>query len=79
MQILLDVSLRNFNFCKGARERANYLTLEELDTIENILEGLYMGDPVPECEIDNLFWFEEDTIAEWLGYSSFDEIIERDD
>lgn len=31
-----------------------------------------------ETEINDLFWFEEDTIAEWLGYFSFDEIMNRD-
>ena len=30
-----------------------------------------------EAEINDLFWFEEDVIAEWLGYESFEEIMER--
>lgn len=38
-----------------------------------------MGAPVTDDYINNLFWFEEDTIAEWLGYSSFDEIMNRED
>lgn len=71
--------MRNFNFCKGARERVKYLTCEELDTIENILEELFADEPVTDDYIDNLFWFEEDTIAGWLSYSSFDEIMNRED
>lgn len=71
--------MRNFNFSKGARGRVRYLTCEELDTIGDILGEIFMGAPVTDDYINNLFWFEEDTIAEWLGYSSFDEIMNRED
>lgn len=30
-----------------------------------------------ETEINDLFWFEEDTIAQWLGFDDF-EALERD-
>ena len=55
-----------------------YLTDEELDTIESILEECN-PEGMTETEINDFFWFEEDTIAEWLGYSSFDEIMDKED
>lgn len=78
MKIYTEESLRNFEFWSGACDRVKYLTDEELDTIESILEECN-PDGMTETEINDFFWFEEDTIAEWLGYSSFDEIMAEDD
>lgn len=47
-----------------------------LDAIENIIEDMY-PDGADETTINDLFWFEDDTIAEWLGYNDFEEIINR--
>lgn len=77
MTIITENSLRNFEFWSGAQDRVKYLTSDELDTIENMLEDIY-PDGMNETDINDLFWFEEDTIAEWLGYFSFDEIMNRD-
>ena len=76
MKIYKEESLRNFNFWCGACDTVNYLTDEELDKIEIILEECN-PEGMEETEINDLFWFEEDNIAEWLGYSSFDEIMDK--
>ena len=55
-----------------------YLTPCELDQIESILEECY-PDGMDETAINDFFWFEEDTIAEWLGYDSFEDIIKEQD
>lgn len=78
MKIYTEESLRNFEFWSGACDRVKYLTDKELDTIESILEECN-PEGMTETEINDFFWFEEDTIAEWLGYSSFDEIIDEED
>lgn len=78
MKIYTEESLRNFEFWAGAKDTVKYLTLEELDTIESILEDAY-PDGMDETEINDFFWFEEDTIAEWLGYNDFEEIMYRDE
>lgn len=78
MKIYKEESLRHFEFWSGAVDRVKYLTYEELDTIENILEDIN-PDGMDETEINDLFWFEEDTIAEWLGYEDFEELMKRDD
>lgn len=78
MKIYKEESLKNFEFWSGACDRVKYLTDEELDTIESILEECN-PEGMTETEINDFFWFEEDTIAEWLGYSSFDEIMDKED
>lgn len=78
MKIYTEDSLRNFDFWSGARDTVKYLTDEELDTIESILEDSY-PDGMSDTEINDFFWFEDDTIAEWLGYEDFEEIMHRDE
>lgn len=75
MKIYTETSLRNFEFWAGAKDRVKYLTSGDLDTIEAIFEDIY-PEGVDETTINDIFWFEEDTIAEWLGYSDFEELIE---
>lgn len=77
MKIYKEESLTNFEFWGGARDTVKYLTYQELDTIESILEDVY-PEGVDETTINDIFWFEGDAIAEWLGYNDFDEIIERE-
>ena len=77
MKIYAETSLNNFEFWSGACDRVKYLTYNELDQIEAILEEIY-PDGVDETTINDIFWFEEDTIAEWLGYNDFEEIMNRD-
>ncbi len=71
-------SLCNFDFCEGAEDNAVFLTCDELYQVGEILEDLYPNG-MSETEINNLFQFEEDTIAKWLGYSNFEEIRKREE
>lgn len=76
MKIFKEESLSNFEFWSGAKDRAQVLTESDFDTIEAILEDLY-PDGASETTINDIFWFEEDTIAEWLGFESW-EALEKD-
>ena len=78
MKIYTEASLRSFEFWGGAADRAVYLTYEELDIIESILEDLH-PEGLTETEINDIFWFEEDMIADWLGYNNFEELMKRDE
>lgn len=71
MKYTVEESLRNFNFWSGAKDTVDVLTLEQIDTIESMLEDC-MGEEVSDTDINDFFWFERDTIAEWLGFSSWD-------
>lgn len=72
MKIYSEKSLRNFEFWSGAKENANELTIAQLDEVENILEDMYPGG-MSETEINDLFWFDFDTIKEWLGITDDEE------
>ena len=78
MLVNKEVSLKGFEFWSGAVDTVKYLTDDELETLESILDGLYPNG-IDETALNDLFWFDDETIAEWLGYNSFDEIIERDE
>jgi hypothetical protein len=78
MKVYREISLREFDFWAGARETVKYLTDDELDHIERILEEVFI-QILSETELNDLFWFESDTIATWLGYRDFDELIEERD
>lgn len=38
---------------------------EKLDKLESILEGVY-PDGMTERELNNILWFDSDTVLEWL-------------
>ncbi len=76
MTIKTETTLKNFDFWSGARDTVKYLTESELNTIELTLEELY-PEGMTDTELNDFFWFEDDTIAEWLGYNDFDEIMNR--
>ena len=68
----------DFEFWSGAKDTVKYLTDDEIRTIIEYLEDLYT-DGMSETELNDFFWFENDTIAEWLGYGDFEAIMERED
>ena len=78
MKIYTEKSLREFDFWSGAKDTVKYLTDKELNFIESQLEELY-PDGMDETEINDFFWFDDDTIAEWLGYDSFEDLMNRDE
>ena len=65
MKIYTEQSLRNFQFWSGAKDFAETLTDEQFGQIEAILEDSY-PEGMDETEINDLFWFEQDTIRDWL-------------
>lgn len=72
MKIFKEESLRYFEFWSGAKENANELSGEQLDELETILEDAY-PDGIDETTLNDLMWFEFDTIKEWLGIEDNDE------
>ena len=75
MKYYVEKSLNDFEFWSGAADTIEELTSDEIDQIESMLEEDY--DEMSETDINDFFWFERDTIAEWLGYSDFEELMER--
>ena len=73
MTITTEISVRNFEFWSGAVYHRNVLTDEQCDQIEAMLEEC-CEQPISETGLNNFFWFEEDKIASWLGFDSFEEL-----
>lgn len=76
MRIYKDESLSGFEFWSSAKDFAEKLTDNELDQIEAILTDTY-PDGMGETELNDLFWFEPETVCEWLGLD-YDEVMERE-
>lgn len=66
MRIYTDKSLANFEFWSGAKSNADMLSVEQLEQVEAILEDCY-PEGVDETTINDLLWFDFETVAEWLG------------
>jgi len=74
VKIITETSLRDFEFWSGAVYTAEHLDYDQLDQVEEILESEY-PDGITDTELNDLFWFEEDTIADWLGFYDFDALV----
>lgn len=77
MKYYVEESLSNFQFWSGGKDRAELLTSEQLDTVEQIMEETEPADGWSDTAINDFFWFEFDTICEWLGYAD-EEHLEAD-
>ena len=74
MKIWSDDSIRNFNFWSGGRDTVNDLTWEDFDILEPLIEEMFGGE-VEDVDLNDFFWFERDTIASWLGYEDYEELM----
>ena len=72
MKVYKEMDLRDFKFWSGAKSNAETLTSEQLDMVESILEDAY-PDGMDETQINDFFWFDFDTIREWLGIEKEEE------
>ena len=75
MKIIMETSLENFEAWSGGRDTLNTLKEKDLcDRLESIIEYEY-PDGVTDTELNDLLWFEEDAIAEWLGFSDWEDLV----
>ena len=66
MKAYKEMNLRDFEFWSCAKSNAETLTDEQLDMVESILEDAF-PDGMDETQTNDIFWFDFDTIREWLG------------
>lgn len=70
MKIYTEQSLADFKFWSGAETTAQRIWEEQgsegFDQLEAILEDLY-PDGIDETDLNDLLWFDADTVYEWLG------------
>jgi len=66
MKITKELDLTTFEFWSGAKDFAKKLTYSELKELEFILNDLF-SEGATETEINDLFWFDDESICEWLN------------
>ena len=70
MTITYELDLNRFEAWSGAKDTLERIQREGKCTeLENILEELY-PDGMTETELNDLLWFEPETVYEWLGIRS---------
>lgn len=75
MRIYKDVDYKDFDFWGGAKDTVKYLTDTEGQQVFDWLEAYYECRPLTETEVNDIFWFETDTIADLLGYEDWDALM----
>ena len=78
MKIYKEVDYSSFEFWSGAVYTVNQLTSRELEKVWEELEYYWLEneEEPTETDINDFFWFERDTIAEWLGYEDWEKLEE---
>ena len=73
MRIYSETSLENFEAWSGAVDTLDRVReAGKCDELESILEDLY-PDGMSETELNDLLWFEPETVFEWLGIEEEEE------
>ena len=74
MTITYELDLRSFKAWSGAKDTLERVINEgKCDLLEQILEDTY-PEGMTETELNDLLWFEPETIYEWLGIRSEEQI-----
>ena len=74
MTITYELDLNSFQAWSGAKETLERIQREGKCTeLENILEELY-PDGMTETELNDLLWFDSESVYEWLGIRSEEQI-----
>lgn len=72
MKIYREISLSDFEFWGGALGITKYLTEDDFNQIEDALYSSLQS--YSATDINDLFWFEPDYIAQILGYAGFEDL-----
>lgn len=70
MKIVREMSLRDFDFWSGAKDTVADLTANQIDRVEDMLNDIY-PDGMTDTQINDFFWFNRDTINDWLGIHEY--------
>lgn len=68
MEVRCNISLRDFQFWGGGKDRAKKCSAKELDELEKLLVESDSGRGWSDVEINDMFWLDFDTLAQYLGY-----------
>lgn len=78
MKYVVEDSLWNFPAWSGGKDTLDALKENgDCDYIEQLIEDMFLGEEPPtDTEINDVLWFERDSIAEHLGYRDWDSYME---
>lgn len=79
MKYIVEESLRNFKFWSGGKDRADNCSPDELDSIEEFLEEIEPSEGWTDGAINDIFWFDFDTLAQHLGYKDEEDFDRKHD
>lgn len=81
MKVYEDIDAQEFRdrAWSGAADTLEDLTDDQIETIFQYLEETEGEEGMSLTSLNDFFWFERDTIAEWLGYKDYDQLMERGD
>ena len=73
MTYTVEASLADFPAWSGGKDTLDVLIEKDLcDTVEAILNDIYVDGAPTDTEINDTLWFSRDEIAEWCGFSSWE-------
>lgn len=74
MTITYELDLNSFQAWSGAKDTLDRIQREgKCEELENILEDMY-PDGMTETELNDLLWFDSESVYEWLGIRSEEQI-----
>lgn len=74
MTITYELDLNSFQAWSGAKDTLDRIQRErKCAELENVLEELY-PDGMTETELNDLLWFDSESVYEWLGIRSESQI-----
>ena len=74
MTITYELDLERFEAWSGAKDTLDRIQREgKCGELENILEELY-PDGMTETQLNDLLWFDSESVYEWLGIRSEEQI-----
>ena len=73
MSYAVETSLADFPAWSGGKDTLDVLIEKDLcDTVEAILNDIYVDGAPTDTEINDTLWFSRDEIADWCGFSSWE-------
>lgn len=75
MKITSWIDLKSFEFWSGAIQTRRLLTDKEMDELEDYFNEVY-PEGIDETELNDIFWFDGQFIAEFLGYEDEEQFWE---
>ena len=76
MKVYKETDLKNFERWGGAHFTMQELTFEQMDILQEILEDLF-PDGIEETALNDILSYEEDWIAEMLGFEDFEDLTNQ--